>query len=53
MGYLISKSYYDKHENKQEAVYELLNTADVVSILNESDYAFLLSSDDMANEMSR
>ena len=53
MGYLISKSYYDKHENKQEAVYELLNTADVVSILNESDYAFLLSAVDMANEMSR
>ena len=53
MGYLISKSYYNKKEDKKAAVYELLNTADVVSILNESDYAFLLSTKDMAKELSK
>ena len=53
MGYLITKSYYNNKENKQAAVYELLNTADVVSILKESDYGYLLSSDDVVNEMSK
>ncbi len=42
MGYLISKSYYNNHPDKEVAVYELLNTSDVVSILKGSDYAFLL-----------
>ncbi len=42
MGYLISKSYYNNQEDKKNAIYELLNTDDVVSILKESDYAFLL-----------
>ena len=53
IGYLICKSYYNNHANKDEAVYELLNTADVVSILEGSDYGYLLSSDDVANEMSK
>ena len=42
MGYLISKSFYEKHEDKQAAVYELLNTDNFRSILKESDYAHLL-----------
>ena len=42
MGYLISKSYYNNQEDKKNAIYELLNTDDVVSILKGSDYAFLL-----------
>lgn len=42
MGYLIAKSYYNNQEDKDKAVYELLNTSDVVSILKGSDYAFLL-----------
>ena len=42
MGYLISKSYYNLQEDKDKAVYELLNTTDIVSILKGSEYAFLL-----------
>jgi hypothetical protein len=42
MGYLISKSYYENHENKKQAVYELLNTDDFSSILRGSAYAHLL-----------
>lgn len=45
MGYLISKSYYENHADKKTAVYELLNTDDVVSILSNSDYNFLLKPD--------
>ncbi len=42
VGYLITKSYYNLHEDKDKAVFELLNTDDVVSILKGSEYAFLL-----------
>ena len=42
VGYLISKSYYQLALDKQKAVFELLNTNDFLSILKESDYAFLL-----------
>ena len=42
MGYLITKSYYTNQEDKQQAVYDLLNTDDVVSILRGSEYSFLL-----------
>ena len=42
IGYLITKSYYNLQEDKQKAVYELLNTDDVVSILRQSEYSFLL-----------
>jgi len=42
VGYLISKSYYQLAVDKQKAVFELLNTNDFLSILKESDYAFLL-----------
>lgn len=42
MGYLISKSYYDNHINKQQAIYELLNTDDFESIVRGSDYKFIL-----------
>ena len=45
MGYLISKSYYKNQADKDAAVYELLNTANVISILEGSDYAFLLQPD--------
>ncbi len=43
MGYLITKSYYNNHKDKQQAVYELLNTSDFSKILRESDYAYLLN----------
>ncbi|MGB5237458.1 MAG: hypothetical protein WBM43_07975 [Flavobacteriaceae bacterium] len=42
LGYLITKSYYNNQEDKKKAIYDLLNTDDVVSILKGSDYAFLL-----------
>ena len=42
MGYLITKSYYNRQKDKKKAIYELLNTGDVLSILKESDYAFLM-----------
>ncbi len=45
VGYLISKSYYQLAVDKQKAVFELLNTNDFLSILKESDYAFLLEKD--------
>ncbi len=43
MGYLITKSYFENQENKQMAVYELLNTDDFTRILRGSDYATLLN----------
>ncbi|WP_276389951.1 DUF2268 domain-containing putative Zn-dependent protease [Eudoraea chungangensis] len=42
VGYLISKSYYENSENKQKAIYELLNSSDFISILKNSSYSFLL-----------
>lgn len=42
LGYLITKSYYENHEDKQQAIYELLNSKDLTVIVRESDYAFLL-----------
>ena len=45
MGYLISKSYYENHHDKKQAVYELLNTDDIKSIYRESDFGHLLESD--------
>ncbi len=52
MGYLISKSYYTLQEDKQKAVYELLNTNDVISILKASEYAFLLDGETANSESS-
>lgn len=49
MGYLITKSYYLNQEDKQKAIYELLNTNDVVSILKGSDYAYLLDPEFVIN----
>jgi hypothetical protein len=45
VGYLISKSYYRNADDKEKAVYELLNTNDVISVLKGSDYAYLLNKD--------
>ncbi|MCP4975306.1 MAG: hypothetical protein GY931_04020 [Maribacter sp.] len=42
LGYLISKSYYENHKDKQQAIYELFNTDDFTSILKGSSYAFVL-----------
>ncbi len=42
LGYLISKSYYMNMDDKQTALYELLNTKNMLSILRKSDYAYLL-----------
>jgi uncharacterized protein YjaZ len=42
LGYLITKSYFENQEDKQVAVYELLNTDDFTKILKGSDYAYLL-----------
>ncbi len=45
VGYLISKSYYQHAEDKQQAIFELLNTNDFLSILKGSDYTYLLQMD--------
>ncbi len=43
VGYLITKSYYEQHQNKQKAVYNLLNTSDFKAILAASEYSHLLN----------
>lgn len=43
LGYLISKSYYDGQEDKRKAVYELLNSDNLVTIVRESDYRDLVA----------
>jgi len=43
VGYLISKSYYRNRDDKQQAIYELLNSSDLVSIVRQSDYAYILA----------
>ena len=53
MGYLICKSYYNNQADKDAAIYELLNTANVVSILKGSDYAFLLKPDEELADFSK
>lgn len=45
VGYLISKSYYNNTPDKKNAVFELLNTNDFLTILGGSDYSFLLEKD--------
>jgi hypothetical protein len=42
LGYLISKSYYQNALDKKKALESLLNTNDMRSILEASDYAYLL-----------
>ncbi len=42
LGYLISKSYYQNAVNKKEALQNLLTTNNMRSILEASDYAYLL-----------
>ena len=42
LGYLITKSYYENQKDKQQAIYELLNSKDLTAIVRESAYAFLL-----------
>lgn len=43
VGYLICKSYYRNRDDKQQAIYELLNSSDLVSIVRQSDYAYILA----------
>ena len=45
LGYLISKSYYQNQADKQQAVYNLLNTDNFESIYRESAYYTLLERD--------
>lgn len=45
VGYLICKSYYNNTLDKKNAVFELLNTNDFLTILGGSDYSFLLEKD--------
>ena len=45
MGYLISKSYYENQMDKEQAIYELLNTDSFESIYRGSDYQNLLESE--------
>ncbi len=45
IGYLITKSYYENAKDKKEAIKELLTTSDMLSILKNSSYAFLLEDD--------
>ena len=42
MGYLITKSYYEQHPDKKQAVYDLLNANDLTEIVKNSSYAYLL-----------
>jgi uncharacterized protein YjaZ len=42
VGYLITKSYYEQHPDKKQAVYELLNANDLTEIVKNSSYAYLL-----------
>jgi len=42
LGYLISKSYYNNAKDKRKALESLLTTNDMRSILEASDYAYLL-----------
>ncbi|MBC2839411.1 hypothetical protein [Robiginitalea sp. SC105] len=43
VGYLICKSYYNNQTDKRQAIYELLNASDLVSIVRQSDYAYILA----------
>ncbi len=43
VGYLICKSYYRNHADKEQAIHELLNTSDMVAIVRQSDYAYILA----------
>ena len=45
VGYMICKSYYRNAPDKENAVFELLNTNDFLTILRGSDYSFLLQKD--------
>ena len=42
VGYLITKSYYENQADKQQAIYELLNTDDFASIVAGSAFAYML-----------
>ena len=42
LGYLISKSYYENHVDKQQAIYHLFNSDDFTAIVKGSTYAFVL-----------
>ncbi|MGB5315879.1 MAG: DUF2268 domain-containing putative Zn-dependent protease [Robiginitalea sp.] len=42
VGYLITKSYYEQHPDKKQAVYDLLNSNDLTEIVKNSSYAYLL-----------
>lgn len=42
VGYLITKSYYEQHPDKKQAVYDLLNADDLTEIVKNSSYAYLL-----------
>ena len=45
MGYLISRSYYQNHTDKIQAVYDLLNTDSFAMIYAGSEFSFLLEED--------
>ncbi|MBT8322206.1 MAG: DUF2268 domain-containing protein [Eudoraea sp.] len=45
LGYLISKSYFQNHPDKIQAVHELLNTENFKVIYKGSNYSFLLEKD--------
>lgn len=46
VGYLISKSYYQRHPDKEKAVELLLNTDDFTEIVENSAYSYLLGGPD-------
>ena len=45
MGYLISRSYYQNHPDKIQAVHDLLNTDDFEAIYKGSEYHYLIEKD--------
>ncbi len=45
VGYLITKSFYERHPDKKQAVFELLNSDDLRQIVAGSNYAHLLGAE--------
>jgi hypothetical protein len=52
VGYLISKSYYQQHPDKKQAVFELLNSDDLTRIVKNSRFAYLLEGPEPASQQS-
>ncbi len=52
LGYLISKSYYEKSDNKEIAVHNLLNTNNFKEIIAQSEYGFVLEENENSQNVA-